>query len=255
MIVWTAVPRGDQTFGSPDRKRLRTGVPTAAARCEMPESLPTKIRARRSQQASSYRSSIRTAPSSSSSGPHSQWTGIVRQSRCAGSRTPPSARVSPAAGERMNHRERPLRRRARDRRESRGRRPPPVPAPERCRYPPHAVRPWQRGQKPKRQPQFRQLAKLRPRAPYQRTHRIEAAQPLDDVVRRQQSQAGPVPPQPMDCAESAKRASGTFCSAHQTSVYPARSDSRAGRLTINRRWRRAESTNAESNQQPMNHLL
>lgn len=41
----TAGPRGAQTFGSVARKKARTGVPTAAARCEIPESFPTKIRA------------------------------------------------------------------------------------------------------------------------------------------------------------------------------------------------------------------
>lgn len=41
----TAGPRGAQTFGSVARKNARTGVPTAAARCEIPESFPTKMRA------------------------------------------------------------------------------------------------------------------------------------------------------------------------------------------------------------------
>ena len=52
-IVWTEGPRGAHTRGSVARNTATTGVPTAAARCEIPESLPTKIRACASQQARS----------------------------------------------------------------------------------------------------------------------------------------------------------------------------------------------------------
>ena len=41
LTTCTDTPRGDQTRGSVVRKNATTGVSTAAARCEIPESLPT----------------------------------------------------------------------------------------------------------------------------------------------------------------------------------------------------------------------
>ncbi len=77
------IPRGIHTFGSPPRNKLSTGVPTAAARCAIPESFPTNTRAPRSQHPSSHKSAIRTAPANSSSGPQTHRTGITAPNRPA----------------------------------------------------------------------------------------------------------------------------------------------------------------------------
>src|SRR5216684_7201725 len=60
-------------------KMATTGVPTAAARWVMPESLPMYTRAVESQQARSYRPGIRTALSRGSSGPAHHFTGMLKQ--------------------------------------------------------------------------------------------------------------------------------------------------------------------------------
>jgi hypothetical protein len=63
-----------------DWNKVTHGVRTAAARCEIPESFPTKTRAPLSTHASSNKSSVRAAPSRSSSGPQNHLTGMVRES-------------------------------------------------------------------------------------------------------------------------------------------------------------------------------